>query len=220
MLTSLHPALIPGLDQLPEDLPVTLFTRHSIREQPRSGFAGYDVPLTPEGIALAEAWGGALRRPLRQVLSSPVGRCVETARAMLAGTGQALTVNTHPLLVEPGCYVEDIRHVGRRFIELGPVGFANLHFREPLAGIRSPDEGTRRLVEVLRAQEAAAGEFNLFVTHDTILAAFIYTLAGIREISEEDWPWMMEGAYVWFRDDRVHWLWRGQGGSRRLDSLG
>ena len=44
-----------------------------------------DLPLTPEGIVLAEAWGGLLERPLHLALSSPVGRCVDTARAILAG---------------------------------------------------------------------------------------------------------------------------------------
>lgn len=216
-MDALHPTLLPALDLLPQDRPVVLFTRHSIREQPAGGFAGYDVPLTPEGVALAEAWGGRLGRPLHVALSSPVGRCVDTARAMVAGAGQPhVAVETRRQLVEPGCFVRDIREIGATFLKLGPVGFANLHFRESLPGIRPPQEGTDRLLDFMRGQLGAPGSLSLLVTHDTILAAFIYTLAGVDVIDEGDWPWMMEGAFLWFDDDAVHWLWRGQQRSRRL----
>lgn len=220
MIDDLHPELLPSLERLPRERPVLLFTRHSTREQPANGFAGYDVPLTPEGVRLAEAWGRRLGRPLHVALSSPVGRCVDTARAMLAGAGHdALEVATTPHLVEPGCYVEDIRAIGRTFITLGPVAFANLHFRESLPGIRTAEEGTARLLAFMREQLGPPGSLSLLVTHDTILAACIYTLAGVREISQPDWPWMMEGAFLWFSDTHVHWLWRGQEGMRPLDSL-
>lgn len=220
MLNALHPGLLPALDRLPVDRPVILLTRHSIREQPTSGFAGYSVPLTPEGVALAEAWGGRLGRPLHAVFSSPVGRCLDTARAMLAGAGQEdLPVAAVKQLVEPGCYVRDIRAIGKTFLELGPVGFANLHFSEALPGIRPAEEGTARLLAFMREQVGPPGSLSLLVTHDTILAAFIYTLAGVPRIDEPDWPWMMEGAFLWFSDSHVHWLWRGETGERALDAF-
>lgn len=220
MLDDLHPDLLPALDSLPGDRPVVLFTRHSIREQPASGFAGYDVPLTPEGLRLAEAWGRRLGRPLHLALSSPVGRCVDTARAMLAGAGRAdLAVSLTSQLVEPGCFVEDIRAIGKTFISLGPVEFANLHFSETLPGILTAREGTARLVEFMRAQLGPPGSVSLLVTHDTILAACIYTLTGTSRIGKDDWPWMMEGAFLWFSETHVHWLWRGRAGERALDSL-
>jgi len=220
MLTDLHPELLPSLDRIPADRPVVLFTRHSTREQPTNGFAGYDVPLTPSGRELANAWGGRLGRPLHVALSSPVGRCVDTAREMLAGAGHAhLDVAMVSQLVEPGCYVHDIRAIGKTFISLGPVGFANLHFSEELPGIRTAREGTARLVDFMREQLGPPGSLSLLVTHDTILAACMYTLLGVSRIDQAHWPWMMEGAFLWFGDDEVHWLWRGEQGSRALDTL-
>lgn len=221
MLTALHPELLATLDQLPADKPVVLFTlSHSIREQPASGFAGYDVPLTPEGLALAEAWGQQLGRPVHTALSSPVGRCLDTARAMLAGAGiPDFPVAPAAQLVEPGCFVRDIRAVGKTFIELGPVGFANLHFLEELPGILSAREGTAHLLAFMREHLGPPGSLSLLVTHDTILAACIYTLAGVGSIEQDDWPWMMEGAFLWFSDTHVHWLWRGVAGECALDLL-
>lgn len=215
-----HPELLPSLDRLPEDRPIALLTRHSIREQAKQGFAGYDVPLTPEGVQLAEAWGARLDRPLHKVWSSPVGRCVDTAKAMLQGAEREdIEIDRHMQLVEPGCFVKDIRTVGPLFLQMGPVEFANHHFREPVRGVRSPREGTHRLLSFLRGSLGEPGSLSLFVTHDTILAAFIYTLLGIERIDDGDWPWMMEGAFLWFDADEVHGIWRGRHFRRSLPDL-
>lgn len=219
-MEQLHPALLKSLDRLPDDRGVVLLTRHSIREQPQGRFAGYDVPLTEAGVELAKAWGGALRRPLHKVLSSPVGRCTDTAKAMLEGAAASLCVDTHPLLVEPGSFVHDISAIGRLFLELGPVQFANRHFAGELAdGVLAPPVGTARIIALAREHAGPAGSLSLLVTHDTILAAVIHTLRAARSISEEDWPWMMEGAFLWFDDAQVHWLWRGEPGSSSLAEL-
>lgn len=216
-MEGLHPALLASLDRLPGDRGVVLLTRHSIREEPPGGFAGYDVPLTPAGVALARNWGAALRRPLHTVLSSPVGRCVDTAQAMVEGAAASLPVDRHHLLVEPGSFVHDLGAVGRLFLELGVVGFANRHLAGELAeGVLSPEEGTARVIALARAHIGPPGTMSLLVTHDTILAAVIHTLRAAKSIGEEEWPRMMEGAFFWFDDEQVYWLWRGEAGCRPL----
>ena len=103
----LHPSLEPALLVLPPDKPVILFTRHSLRElAPNNGIPSYDLPLTPEGIVLAEQWGERLNRPIKAVYSSPVGRCVDTAKAMSRGAGIELPITQTNVLVEPGVLAE------------------------------------------------------------------------------------------------------------------
>lgn len=219
-MEDLHPSLLPALDLLPADRPVALFTRHSIREPAKQGFAGYDIPLTPEGVRLAEAWGARLGRPLHGAWSSPVGRCVDTAKAMLAGAERHdLDITKHMQLVEPGCFVKDIRTVGPLFLQMGPVEFANHHFSVPVRGVRSPAVGTLRLLDFVRGELGEPGTLTLFVTHDTILAACIYTLLEIDRIDQDDWPWMMEGAFLWFEEQEVHGIWRGKRFVRALAEL-
>lgn len=216
-MQDLPPALLASLDRLPDDRGVVLLTRHSIREEPRGGFAGYDVPLTPAGVALARAWGGALGRPLHKVLSSPVGRCVDTAQAMVEGAAASKPVDRHRLLVEPGSFVRDLGAVGKLFLELGAVGFANRHLAGGLGeGVLSPEEGTARVLTLARTHVGPPGTMSLLVTHDTILAAVIHTLRAARSIGEEEWPRMMEGAFLWFDDEQVFWLWRGEEGCRPM----
>lgn len=212
ILERLHPALLASLDSLPDHVPVALLTRHSIREE-SGGFATYDVPLTPEGVALAKAWGERLCRPITGLFSSPVGRCVATAEAIAEGAGISLMVQTSTTLVEPGSYVQDIAMVGGLFFKLGPLGFANKHLRNEVRGALSPQDGALQLLNYLRQHQGEPGSLAVHVTHDTILAAFIYFLRGESQLEKDHWPWMMEGAFLWFDDDGIHWLWRGERGS-------
>lgn len=218
-MAGLHPHQTKALDLLPLDRPLTLLTRHSIREPaPAHGVASYDLPLTLAGIHLAEEWGGQLPRPLHGLHSSPVGRCVDTATALARGAGrQELEVRTSFNLVEPGCYVHSVGEVGPIFLSIGPLAFANRHLGEPMPGILSPEQGGARLLRHLHEHLGPAGSLTVHVTHDTILAAFIYHLMGRRAIAEQDWPWMLEGAWLWFDDaDTVRWIWRGEPGERTI----
>lgn len=217
----LHPSLEPSLALLPNDKHVILLTRHSLRElAPNNGIPSYDLPLTPEGIALAEQWGKRLDRPISAFYSSPVGRCVNTAKAMSLGAGLELPIIETKVLVEPGCFVHGIRQVGPLFLQMGPIAFANYHFQHAMDGILSPKDGASKIIQHLyqSQQQQQAGTLSIHVTHDTILAAFIYHLLAQSTIEEHDWPWMMEGAWLWFDHSSLYWIWRGQHGQVDLAS--
>ncbi len=211
----LHPHLEPALLELPSDKPVVLFTRHSLRElAPDNGIPSYDLPLTPQGVILAEQWGGQIKRPITAFYSSPVGRCVDTAKAMARGAGIAVPIIETTVLVEPGCFVHSIKKVGPLFLQMGPLAFANHHFQQSMEGILSPKQGVAKLIEHFyqSVQSHTQGDLIVHVSHDTILAAFIYHLLQQNTISEDDWPWMMEGAWLWFDKSTLYWIWRGQQG--------
>lgn len=217
ILQHLHPKQIPSMDMLPEDKGVALLTRHSIREQPKNRFAGYDVPLTDLGVDLARAWGSSLSRPISSLYSSPVSRCIETATAMAEGAGIDMAVNTHGSLVEPGSYVQDLPVAGPYFFKLGPLAFAQKHLRNEVRGVLTPQEGARNLLQHIKQNLGEQGTLSVHVTHDTILTAFIYFLRQESALEEAHWPWMMEGAFLWFDRESVHWVWRGESGAFDID---
>lgn len=219
LLHNLHPELVSALDMLPEDKPVALVTRHSIREQPKNQFAGYEVPLTEEGVELARAWGQILPRPISSLFSSPVARCVDTASAMAQGCGADIPVATHSCLVEPGSYVTDLPVAGPYFFKLGALEFAQKHLRNEVRGVLSPEDGARNILRHLKQNLGKPGTLSVHVTHDTILAAFIYFLRAERDLDESHWPWMMEGVFLWFDTNAVRWVWRGELGHFQV-SLG
>lgn len=224
-MARMHPLMDSALPLLPADRPVHLLTRHSVREEASNGFADYRLALTEEGVRLAREWGASLPRPVVAFYSSPVGRCVDTALAMREGGATAgLLTGDEPLqkesvLVEPGCYVEDVARAGPLFFQLGAVGFINRHLEEGIDGVLSPAEGRGRLVRHLLERNPDTPALAVHVTHDTILAAFTAGLRQCHRISGRDWPWMLEGAWLWFADDRLHWIWRGQAGDCRLTEI-
>lgn len=231
MALELLPAsMLKAIDLLPDaQTPVTLFTRHSIREiVVGRGLAGYNLQLTEQGRDLAEAWGGYLvgntDRVIQHCISSPIQRCVDTAALMIRGAdGITLEPNTHHieiieqgLLVEPGSFVLDIKQAGPYFQKQGALGFINSFVNNALPGMKHPIHGVVDVLELIyNTHPTNQYGLSLAVSHDTILAAIIAVISGRNEVTKADWPDMMEGLFVWFEGDeflesKLKWIWRGQ----------
>ncbi|AVH48492.1 MULTISPECIES: histidine phosphatase family protein [Acinetobacter] len=231
MALELLPAsMLKAIDLLPDaQTPVTLFTRHSIREiVVGQGLAGYNLQLTEQGRDLAEAWGGYLvgntDRVIQHCISSPIQRCVDTAALMIRGAdGITLEPNTHHieiieqgLLVEPGSFVLDIKQAGPYFQKQGALGFINSFVNNALPGMKHPIHGVVDVLELIyNTHPTNQYGLSLAVSHDTILAAIIAVISGRNEVTQADWPDMMEGLFVWFEGDeflesKLKWIWRGQ----------
>ena len=100
-LDLLPTSMLHAMDLLPDPkTPVTLFTRHSLREEVKGqGLAGYDLQLTHQGRELAQAWGEYLiantDRRIQHCISSPIKRCIDTAALMIQGADDVSPSNTH-----------------------------------------------------------------------------------------------------------------------------
>lgn len=143
-------SMFEAVDLLPDaSIPVTLFTRHSLRELVNGqGLAGYDLQLTEQGRDLAYAWGQYLikntDRAIQHCISSPIQRCVDTAALMIQGAdGIHEAINTHTieiveqrLLVEPGSFVLDIQQAAPYFRKQGALGFINSFVNNALPGMK------------------------------------------------------------------------------------
>ena len=231
MALELLPAsMLKAIDLLPDaQTPVTLFTRHSIREiVVGQGLAGYNLQLTEQGRDLAEAWGGYLvgntDRVIQHCISSPIQRCVDTAALMIEGADLSNQQNnTHHieiieqgLLVEPGSFVLDIKQAGPYFQKQGALGFINSFVNNALPGMKHPIHGVVDVLELIyNTHPTNQYGLSLAVSHDTILAAIIAVISGRNEVTQADWPDMMEGLFVWFEGDeflesKLKWIWRGQ----------
>ena len=222
--------MLKAIDLLPDPkTPVTLFTRHSIREDVKGqGLAGYDLQLTEQGRDLAQEWGsylvGQTDRVIQHCISSPIQRCVDTAALMIDGADTVVNEsNTHNieiieqgLLVEPGSFVLDIQQAGPYFAKQGALGFINSFVNNALPGMKHPINGVVDVLELIyNTHPSDHSGLSLAVSHDTILAAMIAVMSGRQTVSREDWPQMMEGLFVWFEGDiftesQLKWIWRGE----------
>jgi broad specificity phosphatase PhoE len=217
---NLHPNQEQALDLLPVATGVVLLTRHSIREQADNAMPGFDIPLTAEGFTLAVRWGGALNRPIHHVYSSHSPRCVHTGEAMLQGAGSPGKVEIHEKLCEPGCYVANMRVAGPTFVALGPVNFVSSVLRNEVDGMFTMRDATGRFLQMLKATQPVGPEITICVTHDTILSTLVYDLEQRQQLDDDDWPWMLEGVFLWFDQHDVHWVWRGVHDQRELADFG
>lgn len=235
-LSHLPASMQAGLTLLPKTKPIVLLTRHSIRVLvDENGFAGYKLPLTEQGRQLACAWGEHFcawtGRQFRACLTSPIGRCVDTALLMLEGhlssdhqVEQPVVVKT-TLLVEPGSFVQDIATLQPIFMQYGALEFINQFLGKQIAGMKHPMQGVLDILNLL--YEHLPQQDNgvlLAVSHDTILAVFLAVMQEETVVTLDDWPEMMEGVFLWFEGDRfedshVHWVWRGVARSRLVSSF-
>ncbi|KJV39559.1 histidine phosphatase family protein [Acinetobacter brisouii] len=229
-LQLLPQSMYQAIDLLPDiTTPVTLFTRHSVREVVAGqGLAGYDLQLTGEGRELAQAWGCYLientGRVIEQCMSSPIQRCVDTAALMIQGADQITqNANTHHieiveqgLLVEPGSFVLDIQQAAPYFRQQGALGFINSFVNNALPGMKHPITGVVDVLELIyNAHPQHSGGLTLAVSHDTIIAAMLAVMRNQTQLEKSDWPEMMEGVFVWFEgenfaDSVLKWIWRGK----------
>ncbi|OTG66331.1 histidine phosphatase family protein [Acinetobacter silvestris] len=229
-LEFLPKSMLKAIELLPDaQTPVTLFTRHSIREVVSGqGLAGYDLQLTPQGRDLAQSWGAYLidhtDRSIQHCISSPIQRCVDTAALMIQGADHiSIENNTHHieivekgLLVEPGSFVLDIKQAAPYFRQQGALGFINSFVNNALPGMKHPIRGVVDVLELIyETHPLNANGLSLAVSHDTILAAIIALISGRNQINQSDWPEMMEGVFFWFDGDsfaesHLKWIWRGQ----------
>ena len=223
-------SMFEAIDLLPNaSTPVTLFTRHSLRELVNGqGLASYDLQLTEQGRELAYAWGQYLiqntDRAIQHCISSPIQRCVDTAALMTEGADRThKVVNTHTieiveqrLLVEPGSFVLDIQQAAPYFRKQGALGFINSFVNNALPGMKHPITGVFDVLELLyHTHPTQHNGLSLAVSHDTILAAIVAVISGNKQIEQSDWPDMMEGLFVWFEGEdfvnsKLKWIWRGE----------
>ena len=215
---------------LPKDKRLILFTRHSLRERSDgNGFASYQLPLTPKGRVLAKSWGRWLSGNLPYSLdvdsiSSPIGRCIDTAQLMQQGAGLQRHIAHQSLLVEPGSLVTEPDIANTVFKEIGVLNFINRFLQGNLEGTKNAYQGGIDILSLFYQQQPQAGHLMLAVSHDTLLSAFLAVMLDVPEINWNDWPKMMEGVFLWFDDKpfveaNAYFVWRGELYMRPIHTL-
>lgn len=219
MNTSLHPRMPKTLEATPVKEGVALIMRHSIRYSIPPGSQGVNVPLTPLGIQLAEKWGEQLNRPIGHIASSPIGRCIDTGKAIARGAGINCDIIVEPLLGEPGAFVVDVEEAGPWFYHRDPLEMINRQLQGGyIPGTRPIEEGVSLILQLLLGNLPTPGKLSIYITHDSVLACVIYHLVGIDDtINADMWPWALEGCCLWKTDYELKWVWRGEPSSILLN---
>ena len=223
-------SMMSSVGLLPMDKRLILFTRHSLRERSDdNGFASYQLPLTQKGRVLAKSWGRWLAGHLPYSLdvdsiSSPIGRCIDTAQLMQAGAGLQRDIYHQSLLVEPGSLVTEPEIANPVFKEIGVLNFINRFLQGNLEGTKNAYQGGLDILSLFYQNQPQPGHLMLAVSHDTLLSAFLAVMFDVTEIDWNDWPKMMEGVFLWFDDKpfeqaSAYFVWRGEVYVRPISTL-
>ena len=204
------PSIQEQLAIVPDGADVALVIRHAEREDIPAGTFGHEVNLTADGNRAAKQLGAALsEKGTLSVLSSPVPRCVQTAQAILRGARSSAEVATDRSLGDPGAFVVDAEAAGPLFLELPVPEIARRQLQDqtPLPGMCPTSEGVAILFDLVTGNLGRTGQFNVFVTHDVILAVLVGVIFRLT-IQETGWPGFLEGLLVWRSGDEVHLSWK------------
>ena len=200
------------LAAIPPKADAALVIRHAEREEIPAETFGVDVPLTRYGAASAERLGATLAslRPVFEVTTSPVPRCVQTAEAILRGGGQEGTAAPDWRLGDPGPFVIDTERSGPFFLntDISEIANRQLTNAEPPPGMRETHEGVRLLLDLAARDLGNRGHLNVYVTHDAILAVLVAYLFGLPT-EETGWPNYLEGLLLWRGSEHLNFAWRG-----------
>ncbi len=178
--------LVRSLEQT--SAPRVVLIRHADRPELPPGDSGVKVPLTRQGEARARGLGERLGGELEWARTSPLRRCVDTAR--LVGVEPSPT----DLLGAPGPFVVHRRRGGSVFGEHGTRAVVRAYVKGETWGIMRPvSEGVRLVLDDLLPRMDRGGS-GLAVTHDAIAIPIIAWVTG-HDFSE-DWLDPLDGAVL------------------------
>jgi hypothetical protein len=178
---------------LPENQPISVLMRHSIRFPIESDAEVWTAGLTPEGVTLAKSLGQWLstQYKIERFESSPIKRCVDTGEWIIDGIKSKQGVESVDVLAHPnenGEY-DAIDH----FIESQkwPVRIVTM------ANYLVPN-GNHRL------------GLNMFISHDTVTITMVAFWLGKDIRGPKDWPRFLEPFFIWWQEDQLIALFRGE----------
>jgi broad specificity phosphatase PhoE len=205
-----HPLLRKTLELPPKGASSIVLLRHSIRYQIPKGEFGNEIPLTSEGIQLAQELGSWIPKNIGTIFSSRVDRCIQTAENIIKGAKINKKIYPENLLGTPGPFIIDAELVGKLFLELGNIElFQRLFSGEVLAGTQSIQKGVSQLFDHFE-QNLKSRYCNYYITHDNIILGVVNYLLGKKGFITNDWPWILEGAVFWKEQEQWFLGWRGK----------
>ena len=198
------PSVARWMAEVPEGEPVAVLLRHSVRGPLPPGKAGYRLPITEEGSALARELGVLIGSRLKTLHASPLVRCMQTVEAIGAGAEVEVSAVRDRLLGDPSVYVIDGELAWSNWREQGHESVMRhlVSQDRPLPGMAHPGPAARFLVRHMLACAEGRPGLHLFVTHDLVVTATAARLLG-QSFGADSWPWYLEGVFFWKQGGRL-----------------
>lgn len=196
---------------IPKDRAVVMLMRHSVRPFLATGTVGNTLALTAEGIELSQELGKLIQGQIRTAEASPTRRCIETAKYVLQGANQSLSVEENSLLGMPGVYSYGGIESGKVWQTRGHENVMKYMVAGTACwpGLPDPDFAARYLLQnLLREGKSKEKGIHLYVTHDSLVTATASRILGIP-LYKDQWPQYLETAFFWEEDGYIRVAYKG-----------
>jgi len=168
-----------------------LLLRHAEREEILEGEVGNESLLTQQGKQDCLDFSLLLKEKVVSIKSSPIQRCQQTAELIAKSTGYPIdNINTSSLLGDPGFIIKNGEVAWLHWQQKGHE-VVNQHLLNGIdhwEGFSELNRAVARVSDIIHyeLQQAEQGT-HIWVTHDTILAAYASRVLP-KHLTLEQWP--------------------------------
>ena len=168
-----------------------LMVRHAERPEIKKGVVGNGVSITEDGVSQTQLFAKNVKEPVVSIKSSPVLRCIQTAR-IIADTLHInpAVIKTSKLLGDPGFFINDGDLAWQSWQEKG-CDEVNQHLltgTETWPGFHDFHSATSNMVDQIKKELMNNDPGTcIWITHDTMLATLASRVLP-EPLTLADWP--------------------------------
>ncbi|EEO23353.1 MULTISPECIES: histidine phosphatase family protein [Helicobacter] len=189
-----------------------MILRHSLRDKIPPNETGNDILLTREGEVMAEHFGLHCNFSIAKIHTSIIERCIQTANLFAKGYKESkhkeLEIIHTNILTDT--YINDLDKAVELFKTQSPYSIISAFLRgESLPGMRGVEESMKTLFNYIFADKTCE-DMEIFITHDTFLIAIVCYCHNLQpQLDDFNWPYMLEGAFLYLENNHIHCIFRG-----------
>lgn len=172
---------------------LSLLIRHGDRDKIPHGSFGNEVLLNKKGKQNALKFGENITElKVNKILTSPVGRCVQTAELIAKGYGRNIEIIETTALGAPGLHIYDEVDAGKFILK---YGFDEMYKRfiseAEIPGVPTIAELNQSITNFLN-QNTSQNGLTIFVSHDMLIAFYHYSI-NKTVYTKENWIQYLTG---------------------------
>ncbi len=176
-----------------ENNKLSLLIRHGDRDKILKGTFGDNVLLNDIGINNSIEFGKSLSQmKINRILTSPIGRCVQTAEYIKTGYNRDVEIVETLALGAPGLHISDAKLAGEYYLKFG----IDKIYKMFLEGVKIPgvptDNEFNRLMSDFLITNTYDNGITIFVTHDILIALYHYCISKTI-YTKENWVKYLSG---------------------------
>jgi hypothetical protein len=229
-ILSIYKSMEKSAELCPDGQNIKMLIRHSIRQEVRSdtGLEAFEnAQLTREGRKMAERLGESLSMDIGTISSSCTQRCIDTCQEIINGYNKSHSKYYHDIiktemLQRPHC--KNVQEEHDTWEKIGMKGILDgFAINTDMPGIYDIETSVNRMVDYIFETGNDNNSIDIFCTHDFQLAMLLLFFNGKvpeykqKLFNEDDnWPFMLEGMFLWKSESSINVLWRDEKYTLRL----